>query len=332
MSELDPTTLEAARPRATWRDYVAVARPDHWIKHIFIVPGVVVAELLHPKPFGELLVPLLLGFASAAAVASANYVLNEWLDARSDAHHPVKSERPGVRKRLSGLVVALEYLALAAVGLALAIRISALFAATAALFLILGWIYNVRPVRTKDRAYLDVLTESLNNPVRLALGWAIVDGARLPPSSLLLAYWMGGAFLMAVKRLAEYRSVVVARDKHTLVLYRRAFQSYTESSLLLSSFSYAQLAAFFLAVFLVKYRIEYVLSLPLFAALFAVYLWLGLRPGSTAQTPEKLFREPVLVAVVVLLVGAMLVLTWVDLPFLEHLSDPHYILLPSAGD
>jgi len=230
MPERDPTVLETTRPRATWRAYVNVARPDHWIKHIFIIPGVVLAELLQPTPLAELLVPLLLGFASAAAIASANYVLNEWLDARFDAHHPIKSERPGVRRHLSRAVVTVEYLALASIGLVLAVRVSALFAATAALFLVFGWIYNVQPVRTKDRAYLDVLTESLNNPMRLTLGWAMVDGARLPPSSLLLAYWMGGAFLMAVKRLAEYRNVVAARDKETLVLYRLAFRSYTESS------------------------------------------------------------------------------------------------------
>ena len=168
--------------------------------------------------------------------------------------------------------------------------------------------------------------------MRLALGWAMVDGTRLPPSSLLLAYWMGGAFLMAVKRLAEYRTVLDATNQETLARYRPTLGSYNLSSLLVSSFTYGQLAAFFLAVFLVKYRIEYVLSLPLFAALFGVYLWLGLRPDSTAQTPEKLFGEPLLVAMVILLVTALLILTWVDLPFLERLADPHYILLPSGAD
>ena len=41
--------------------------------------------------------------------------------------------------------------------------------------LVMGVLYNVRPFRTKDRIYLDVLSESINNPLRLMLGWAAVS-------------------------------------------------------------------------------------------------------------------------------------------------------------
>ena len=53
-----------------------------------------------------------------------------------------------------------------------------------------GLVYNVSPIRTKEKVYLDVLSEAVNNPIRLTLGWAMVDSTTLPPSSLLLAYWM----------------------------------------------------------------------------------------------------------------------------------------------
>ena len=46
-----------------------------------------------------------------------------------------------------------------------------------------------------------------------------------------------------------------------------------------------QPAAFFLAVFLIKYRVEFLLALPLFAALFTVYLWIALKPTSSAMAP-----------------------------------------------
>jgi hypothetical protein len=77
----------------------------------------------------------------------------------------------------------------------------------------------------------------------------------------------------------------------------------------------------------VKYRIEYVLSLPFLAALFVVYLRVGLKPQSSAQTPEKLFRERSLITAVVLLSLAFATLTVVDIPVLDRLSDPHYIEL-----
>jgi 4-hydroxybenzoate polyprenyltransferase len=328
MTVLPPTeVIRPHRPPANLADYVAIARPDHWVKHVFILPGVALAQLLHPLPLVELLLPLAIGLASAAAIASANYVLNEWLDARFDAFHPTKSTRPAVRKKMSRIVVALEYLGLAAGGLTLAALVGRTFFLASVGFLFSGWIYNVQPLRTKERPYLDVLTEALNNPIRLTLGWAMVDAVRLPPSSLLLAYWMGGAFLMAVKRLAEFRTVSATAGEETLALYRRSFGFYTESSLLLSSFTYAQMAAFFVAVFLVKYRIEYVLSLPFLAALFVVYLRVGLKPQSSAQTPERLFRERSLITAVVLLILAFVILTVVEIPLLGRLSDPHYIEL-----
>ncbi len=319
-----------SRPSARWKDYVAMARPDHWTKHIFIGPGIALAYILHPSDPQTLLAPVLLGLLAACAIASANYVLNEWLDLQSDRHHPVKSNRPAVQKQISRAVVIAEYVGLAAVGLALANTVSNLYLATSVAFLVSGLIYNVPGIRTKDRAYLDVVSEAINNPIRLTLGWAMVWPETLPPSSLLLAYWMGGAFLMAVKRLAEYRSVAATAGLEALSLYRRSFRFYTENRLLVSAFLYAQLAAFFLAVFLVKYRIEYLLTLPLFATLFAVYLRIGLKKESVAQAPESLFREKALMVVVLLLVAALALLTWIDLPQLERLTVPHYLSVPGS--
>jgi hypothetical protein len=173
--------------------------------------------------------------------------------------------------------------------------------------------------------YLDVVSEAFNNPIRLTLGWSMVSADSLPPSSLLLGYWMAGAFLMGVKRLAEYRAVRESGGLEALHSYRRSFRFYTEHSLLVSLFLYAQMSAFFLGVFLIKYRVEYLLSLPLIAVWFAVYLRVGLKPGSTAQTPEKLFREKALVLSSVALVIALAVLTWVEIPALDRLSEPHFL-------
>jgi len=44
----------------------------------------------------------------------------------------------------------------------------------------MGLVYNVPPLRTKDRQYLDVLSESINNPLRFMLGWTAVIGSLLP--------------------------------------------------------------------------------------------------------------------------------------------------------
>src|SRR5262249_58200083 len=126
-------------------------------------------------------------------------VLFRSLDAATDRFHPIKLHRPAARRELIGSLVALQYALLLAAGLGFAAVVSTRFLVVAAVFVVMALVYNVPPLRTKDRVVLDVLSESINSPLRLLLGWYSVIDHPFPPSSLLLGYWMAGAFLMAVK-------------------------------------------------------------------------------------------------------------------------------------
>ena len=106
-------------------DYVNIARPNHWFKNIFVLPGFFVAVLLTRHFEFVLLGPLLLGLLSISLIASANYTINEWLDAESDQHHPGKKHRPSVAGRITGRGVALQYALLAASGLAMRAKVRA---------------------------------------------------------------------------------------------------------------------------------------------------------------------------------------------------------------
>jgi decaprenyl-phosphate phosphoribosyltransferase len=300
-------------------EYVKIARLDHWFKNLFMLPGVALALVLANVPISTSIIPALVGMLSTCFIASANYVINEWLDADFDRFHPVKKHRPSAVGRIKAKYVYIEYALLVSIGLALASTLTKEFIFFSLLLLVMGILYNVRPFRTKEIVLLDVLSESINNPIRLLLGWSALVTAQLPPSSILLSYWMGGAFLMAMKRFAEYRFI---DDPQQAALYRASFSKYTEQSLLLSSFFYALSSVFFLGIFLVKYRIEFVVSFPFFALLFTWYLAIAMKPVSSTQTPEKLYKEKKFISYVGFLVIIIVVLFFIDIPILEMFVDP----------
>ncbi|MEX2187959.1 MAG: UbiA prenyltransferase family protein [Pirellulales bacterium] len=294
--------------------YVSIARPDHWCKNVFMALGVVLAYFYEPTLFGpHSWVMITLGVAATCLVASSNYVINEVLDAANDRHHPVKRNRPipSGRVRLSWAYA--EWLALGAIGLALAWIVGEAFFATAAFLLFMGLVYNIPPIRTKELPYLDVVSESVNNPIRLGLGWFAAGQTAVPPLSLLIAYWMVGAFFMGAKRFSEYRSI---GDPATAAAYRSSFRYYDESKLLVSLFFYATATALFLGIFIVRHHLELILCVPLMAGFFSYYLHVALKDESAAQAPERLYRERGLMIYLVICVLAFVACMFVEIPVL----------------
>lgn len=293
--------------------YLKIARFDHWIKQFFIIPGAGLAWVMSTMQDKSML-SIFLGLIVTSMAASANYVINEWLDAEFDRFHPVKKNRPCVVGKLKTNWVCFEYVVFSVLSLFLSWFINLPTFLTIAVLLLMGILYNVKPFRTKDIPFLDVLSESVNNAIRFAIGWFCILPSFYPPLSFVMGYWMAGAFLMAAKRFAEYRMI---GDPERAKLYRKSFAAYNEISLLLSAIFYGFLSVFFCGVFLIKYKIELLLSIPFICCLFCYYLRICYLPDSAAQKPEKLFKEKRLMAYVIFIILLIVILYSLRIPQLD---------------
>ena len=223
--------------------YFQIARVDHWFKNVFVIPGVIIAlyfdrHLLDPGMLFRLLGVLL----ATGLIASSNYVINEVLDAEYDKKHPVKRQRPVPSGLIHIPFAYVEWIVFAVLGLAEAYYLGPRIFFVGLSLWLMGCAYNIPPIRSKEKPYLDVLSESVNNPIRFLMGWYGTGTLLIPPLSVLIAYWMIGAFLMTVKRFAEYKRI---NHRETAITYRKSFAYYTEERLLGAIIFYVSMFAFF---------------------------------------------------------------------------------------
>jgi decaprenyl-phosphate phosphoribosyltransferase len=318
---MQPSQAKRVRTKASWKPYLRIARFDHWIKNVFVLPGIVLGVAASTRIDGRLAAHTVLGLVSVGLIASSNYTINEIMDAPFDRYHPTKRLRPIPAGLVSLPIAYCQWIAFMLAGIFLAFQVSRAFAATMGALWLMGICYNVPPLRTKDVPYLDVTSEAINNPLRLLAGWYITRTPHAPPGSLLASYWMVGAYFMAVKRFAEYREI---GDRAVSAAYRRSFAHYDEPRLLVSIMFYAASAMLTFGAFLMRYRMELVLAFPLVALVMAIYLKLALEPNSAVQRPEYLYRESRLLVPVALCAALLAALLFVDLPILHAIFSTRF--------
>ena len=207
-----------------FRLYFSLARVDHWTKNIFILPGVYWAFLVKNEFNAR---DLIFSVFAALLSSSANYTLNEWLDRFSDSHHPTKKNRAAVQSNLKAEFVYLQYMCLAVISCIFALTAKFEMLCIILVFLMMGLLYNVKPIRLKDLFILDVVSESFNNPIRFLVGWYSISDSFFRNILFLVGYWGLGAFLMNNKRLSE---ILYLANKSEAFLYRPSFKYYTSKN------------------------------------------------------------------------------------------------------
>jgi len=273
--------------------YLKALRLERWPRSAAIFLGSAVFVFLRRDFFLfnlDVISRLLLSFLLTWLISTANYISNEIVDAPFDAHHPTKRNRPLVKGEIKavplffcGLILIIFALYLAFTFFSLPYFLSLLS------LLIAGFIYNLKPLRTKDIPFLDAISESANNPIRFLIGWFTLSPSNdFPPISMLMGWWSFGNFLLVAKRLSEFRLL-----KEKAGDYRASLRKYSEKSLFLGMVASA--LVFFLAYFYFAYDFNFI-SFFLISPFLFFYLFLffrkTLKEREVMEEPEQLLRRP----------------------------------------
>lgn len=302
--------------------YLKMARFDHWVKNLFVLPGVALglsfSMTRHQQVSAtNVVIDLALSMLGVGLVSSANYTINEWIDREFDKKHPYKNRRPATQLKLSPLLIYAQYLALAVTGIGFGFAASGWIGLYLTALTAMGLLYNVKPFRTKDLAYLDVLSESVNNPIRLSIGWHSVVHTHLVPASAFIAFWAAGSFLMALKRYSEMQ---IIKDKELMISYRKSFKRWNPHSLLSFAIAGGLTCMSFIGVLLTGYRLEYIILIPPLVGIFTSYLYKTLELNPMAHAPEKIWKEWKLQLQVAAILALGIILSFVDISVLHNLT------------
>jgi len=125
-------------------EYLRVLRPDHWLKNVFVIFGHLVAIVLLALPVNvSLIAHAFFSLVPACLIASANYILNEILDAPFDRVHPTKRSRSVAAGRVQTCVLWILMGVLCVAGFVLAtLFFNAGYVISLGLFLLSGVVYN----------------------------------------------------------------------------------------------------------------------------------------------------------------------------------------------
>jgi decaprenyl-phosphate phosphoribosyltransferase len=254
----------------------------------------------------------LYAFLLTWAISTANYIINEIVDAPYDVHHPTKQNRPLVKGEIKKIPFLFLGAVLSAASLCLAyLHFCLPFFYSLFALLIAGFIYNIKPIRTKDIPFLDSISESANNPIRFLIGWfAFAPPEIWPPLSILLCWWAFGNFLMIAKRLSEFRLL-----KDSAGDYRNSLRRYSEGALVFGMVASAVI--FFLAYFYFAYTFE-LQTFFVFSPLVFFYLYLffrkTMREDEVMEEPERLFMHLKFALYTLFLIAIFFLSSFLDKP------------------
>ncbi|OGF61441.1 MAG: hypothetical protein A2Y62_12110 [Candidatus Fischerbacteria bacterium RBG_13_37_8] len=294
--------------------YINAMRLNRWPRSFSIIVGSLAALYtvgIAGQNFIAIGINFVLAFCVTFLICIVNYIINEIVDAPTDYFHPVKHSRPVVSGNVSIKILLLIALLFSGIAFTLSLLFFKHFVSISLFaLLMMGFLYNIRPIRLKDIHYLDAVSESANNPIRFLIGWYALDPGQHPTLLYLICWWAIGAFLMFGKRLSEKKIFKEDEAKY----YRKSLGIYTESALAKSMVvSSAVFFAAFLIMLINKLNTYNVLLLPISIVYIIWILYEAWKGKYLIDEPEVILKQPAFIFLM-LLILAFIILSFFPAP------------------
>ena len=232
MNEQSVTSTPGSRG-FDWRANIEIARPDYWLKNVFVIPGIIIAlGTVTGIDARDLAGRIIVGFyrdlphrvQPLHPERGAGRAFGSASPGEAKPRHTVRSSAS--RGSIRAVAHPLQP------GHGFGARITIPFAPMLQALWIMAVIYDVPPMRSKTSHTSTSCPRRSITRFMLA-GWFMVIGDHRA-GLLLLSYWMIGCYFMALRRYAE---LLALNDRSTAGSYRRSFACYTPERLVVSSCS-----------------------------------------------------------------------------------------------
>lgn len=262
--------------------YLKLLRPAQWLKNLMLFfPPFLGGAMLQPGFPAKGLTP----FVSFCLASSSAYIMNDIIDARNDANHELKKRRPIPSGAVTKLSAALLGIALAAIGVSLAIHVSRIFLAFLLCYLAVSSLYSFK---LKEYPLIDIFCISAGFLFRLQAGG---ESFGISISEwLFLSVFLLAIFLSTGKRLCEKNTLGTEAGNH-----RKSLLHYPDGFLegIMYMTGAAVLVTYTMYV-ISRHALIYTVPLCTFGLLRYIFL---VKSGKYGDPTESLIRDRVLFGV-----------------------------------
>ena len=276
---------------------IKLCRPWQWYKNLVIFLAIMFTSQIF---YFDSLVITIQGFISLCFISSANYILNDIIDRKSDRVNPEKKNRPVASGKINVIEAVIIMLLLVISALFIASTLETRFVYVVIFLFIFTQIYSLL---LKNEAIIDILCIAILFVSRASSG-AYLLNVRISPWLIICTFFIA-MFLAVSKRVGELKFLGKNAAKH-----RKSLKDYSPafSKSLLIIITTLLLTSYALYSFFSNYN-YLIYTIPF--AIYAIFRYVGLvfKGSKISRHPELALIDTRLVITIILWSIIILTLT-----------------------